>query len=283
MVQVIEEWFNQWGYEQALHPAILGGQRFSGFMQSTSKTASFVHLSIEMTLGGATGPLSLCVPEVMVEPLLRSFQTRQEKCSPTNPSCVNPAGILLLKRCWCRSRRIGTPLPSRSPNFPISRSALSCRCPRVSWSRLRSLSAPKKNLSAPSGSKVNASLSLLPRPLANFSPYPSWKKSLDLVLDIKVNVAVQLGSCELPMREVLALEPGTILQLAQKANEPVSLRESETRRSGRSRTRRRKFWYSRHRIRGTRQMRSPTLTVSIHRPRRLALWSVGLVFSGALL
>jgi flagellar motor switch protein FliN/FliY len=49
------------------------------------------------------------------------------------------------------------------------------------------------------------------------------KKSLDLVLDIKVNVAVQLGSCELPMREVLALAPGTILQLAQKANEPVSL------------------------------------------------------------
>ena len=49
------------------------------------------------------------------------------------------------------------------------------------------------------------------------------KKSLDLVLDIKVNVAVQLGSCELPMREVLALVPGTILQLAQKANEPLSL------------------------------------------------------------
>ena len=48
-------------------------------------------------------------------------------------------------------------------------------------------------------------------------------KSLDLVLDIKVNVAVQPGSCELPMREVLALAPGTILQLAQKANEPVSL------------------------------------------------------------
>ena len=48
-------------------------------------------------------------------------------------------------------------------------------------------------------------------------------KSLDLVLDIKVNVAVQLGSCELPMREVLALAPDTILQLAQKANEPVSL------------------------------------------------------------
>ena len=52
-------------------------------------------------------------------------------------------------------------------------------------------------------------------------------KSLDLVLDIKVNVAVQLGSCELPMREVLALAPGTILQLAQKANEPVSLQVNQ--------------------------------------------------------
>ncbi|MFM8334078.1 MAG: FliM/FliN family flagellar motor switch protein [Opitutaceae bacterium] len=48
-------------------------------------------------------------------------------------------------------------------------------------------------------------------------------KALDLVMDIKVNLAVQLGSCELPMREVLALAPGTILQLSQTANEPVSL------------------------------------------------------------
>ena len=48
-------------------------------------------------------------------------------------------------------------------------------------------------------------------------------KALDLVMDIKVNLAVQLGSCELPMREVLALAPGTILQLSQTAHEPVSL------------------------------------------------------------
>ncbi len=90
MVQVLEEWFNQWGYEQALLPAILGGQRFSGLMQSSSKTASFVNLSIEMTLGGATGPLSLCVPEVMVEPLVRSFQSRQEKMQPDKPVVREP-------------------------------------------------------------------------------------------------------------------------------------------------------------------------------------------------
>ena len=47
--------------------------------------------------------------------------------------------------------------------------------------------------------------------------------TLDLVLDVKVRVTVQLGSCQLPMREVLALAPGTVIQLNQHANDPVGL------------------------------------------------------------
>ncbi|RRJ98005.1 flagellar motor switch protein FliN [Opitutaceae bacterium TAV4] len=49
------------------------------------------------------------------------------------------------------------------------------------------------------------------------------RKALDLVLDVKVRVTVQLGSCQLSMREVLALSPGTIVQLAQRATDPVGL------------------------------------------------------------
>lgn len=48
-------------------------------------------------------------------------------------------------------------------------------------------------------------------------------KSLDLVMDVKVQITVQLGSCELPMREVLALSPGAVLQLKQQAKDPVGL------------------------------------------------------------
>ncbi len=48
-------------------------------------------------------------------------------------------------------------------------------------------------------------------------------KGLDLVLDVKVQITVQLGSCELPMREVLALTPGAVLQLKQQAKDPVGL------------------------------------------------------------
>jgi len=47
--------------------------------------------------------------------------------------------------------------------------------------------------------------------------------NLDMVLDVKVNLTVRLGSCELPMRELLQLSPGTVLQLDQNAKDPVGL------------------------------------------------------------
>ncbi len=48
-------------------------------------------------------------------------------------------------------------------------------------------------------------------------------KALDIVLDVKVKVTVQVGSCQLSMREVLELAPGAVVQLNQHANDPVGL------------------------------------------------------------
>jgi flagellar motor switch protein FliN len=48
-------------------------------------------------------------------------------------------------------------------------------------------------------------------------------KALDIVLDVKVKVTVQVGSCELSMREVLELAPGAVVQLNQHASDPVGL------------------------------------------------------------
>ena len=47
--------------------------------------------------------------------------------------------------------------------------------------------------------------------------------NLDLVLDIPVKLTVELGSCQLSMREVLQLAPGAIVQLDKMANAPVSV------------------------------------------------------------
>jgi len=50
---------------------------------------------------------------------------------------------------------------------------------------------------------------------------------LSLVLDVKVQLTVRLGSCELPMREMLELGPGAVIQLNQRANDPVGLYVNE--------------------------------------------------------
>lgn len=46
---------------------------------------------------------------------------------------------------------------------------------------------------------------------------------LNSVLDVKVQLSVRLGSCKLAMREVLELNAGTIIQLDQRANDPVGV------------------------------------------------------------
>jgi flagellar motor switch protein FliN/FliY len=48
-------------------------------------------------------------------------------------------------------------------------------------------------------------------------------KNLDVVLDVKVNLTARLGTCELPMREIVDLAPGTVLQLDRQAKDPIEL------------------------------------------------------------
>ena len=51
--------------------------------------------------------------------------------------------------------------------------------------------------------------------------------TIDLVMDVKVKVTVQLGSSLLSMREVLALTAGSVIQLQHKASEPVGLYDND--------------------------------------------------------
>ena len=47
--------------------------------------------------------------------------------------------------------------------------------------------------------------------------------NLDIVLDVPVNLTVELGSCLMPMRDVLQLNVGSVVQLDKIADEPVQL------------------------------------------------------------
>lgn len=47
--------------------------------------------------------------------------------------------------------------------------------------------------------------------------------NLDVILDVPVKVTVELGSCQMPMREVLQLNSGSVVQLDKIADAPVDL------------------------------------------------------------
>ena len=52
-------------------------------------------------------------------------------------------------------------------------------------------------------------------------------QNLDILLDVPVQLTVQLGSCQLPMREVLQLNVGSVVQLEKLADAPVELQVNE--------------------------------------------------------
>ena len=47
--------------------------------------------------------------------------------------------------------------------------------------------------------------------------------NLEMLLDVPVNLSVELGSCQMPMRDVLQLNIGAVVQLDKVADAPVEL------------------------------------------------------------
>ena len=47
--------------------------------------------------------------------------------------------------------------------------------------------------------------------------------NLDVLLDVPVKLSVELGSCMMPMQEVLQLNVGSVVQLDKSADTPVEL------------------------------------------------------------
>ena len=48
--------------------------------------------------------------------------------------------------------------------------------------------------------------------------------NLDLLLDVQIPVAVEVGAAKMPLDDILKLVPGSIVCLDKKAEEPVDLR-----------------------------------------------------------
>jgi len=49
-------------------------------------------------------------------------------------------------------------------------------------------------------------------------------RNLDLLLDVDIPIAVEVGQTKMPLDDVLKLVPGSVIPLDKKAEEPVDLR-----------------------------------------------------------
>ena len=47
--------------------------------------------------------------------------------------------------------------------------------------------------------------------------------NLEVILDVPVKITVELGTCQMAMRDVLQLSPGSVVQLDKLADQPVDL------------------------------------------------------------
>ncbi len=54
-------------------------------------------------------------------------------------------------------------------------------------------------------------------------PTANSSVNLDVIMDVPVRVTVELGSCMMPMRDVLQLNNGSVVQLDKVADSPVDL------------------------------------------------------------
>lgn len=80
---------------------------------------------------------------------------------------------------------------------------------------------------APPDIRVSAQPEAQVRP-AEFSPLtrtsePGPQPGMDLIMDVQVQVAVELGRASLHVKEILGLGPGSVVELDKHAGEPVEV------------------------------------------------------------
>jgi flagellar motor switch protein FliN/FliY len=82
------------------------------------------------------------------------------------------------------------------------------------------ISAPEEVLAGAAGPHSNAG-----RPPAGAVPEPEAvrSKTMDLLLDVELPVSISFGKAELPMRDVLKLTTGSIVELNRAINDPVEV------------------------------------------------------------
>ncbi|HEY9153891.1 MAG TPA: flagellar motor switch protein FliM [Opitutaceae bacterium] len=84
---ILEEWCHQWKHEKELHPQLIGHENNGRFLQTSSKDAIILGLTIEANFGDCAEQIQIGVPYYTIEPMVKTMQARRQKDS--TPGAVN--------------------------------------------------------------------------------------------------------------------------------------------------------------------------------------------------
>jgi flagellar motor switch protein FliN/FliY len=52
---------------------------------------------------------------------------------------------------------------------------------------------------------------------------PAFPHTLEFLLDVRISVSVEVGRVQMPVRQVMELGPGAVIELQRSASEPVEI------------------------------------------------------------
>lgn len=79
VIMILEEWCSQWKDAKELHPTVIGHESNGRFLQTSTKDAVVLALTMEATFGDCSEQIQIGIPYFTIEPLVRSLQASRQK------------------------------------------------------------------------------------------------------------------------------------------------------------------------------------------------------------
>lgn len=79
LVMILEEWCAQWKDVRELHPSLIGHESNGRFLQTSTKDAVVLTLTMEATFGDCSEQIQIGIPYFTIDPLVKHLQASREK------------------------------------------------------------------------------------------------------------------------------------------------------------------------------------------------------------
>jgi flagellar motor switch protein FliM len=110
---LLEEWCRQWRSSKELRPSIIGHENNGQFLQTASRDAIILVVTLEATFGDCVESIQVAIPYYTIEPMIKDMQARRQKDTAV--------GVAEKKATWQRAYdRISVPVRAQWDAFEVT-------------------------------------------------------------------------------------------------------------------------------------------------------------------